>query len=274
MQTIEVNGAVIPALGFGTWELRGRDAYRMVRAALDIGYRHIDTARMYGNEDEVGRAIADSGVARDQVFLTTKIWTDCFRDGELQRAAEDSLRRLRVDAVDLLLLHWPNPAVPLTETLGALNDVHARGWTRHIGVSNFNTRLIDAAVATSDAPLVVNQVEYHPYLNQGKVLERLRAHGMGLTAYRPIAQGKVLDDPVIQRIAERHGRNPVQVTLRWLLQQDGVSAIPRSSSERRAESNFAVSGFSLSDEEMAEIHALARPDGRMVDPADMNVSWD
>lgn len=274
MQTIAANGATIPALGFGTWELRGQDAYRMVRSALEIGYRHIDTAQMYGNETEVGQALADAGVARDELFLTTKVWPDRFRAGELPRSVADSLRKLRVEAVDLLLLHWPNPQVPLAETLGALADVKRRGWTRHIGVSNFTTRLLEQALSLCEEPLVVDQVEYHPYLGQQPVLARLRANGMALTAYSPLARGRVFGDPTLQAIAATHDRNPGQVALRWLLQQDGVSAIPRSRSAEHAANNFAVFDFALSDQEMAAIHALARPSGRLVNPAGVAPAWD
>lgn len=274
MQTIDANGAQLPVLGFGTWELRGDDAYRMVRSALEIGYRHIDTAQMYGNEAEVGRALADSGIARDEVFVTTKIWPDRFRSGDLQQAAAESLRRLGLDAVDLLLLHWPNPRVPLAETLAALVDVKRSGHARHIGVSNFTTGLLDQALSLCDEPLSVNQVEYHPYLNQQAVLEQVRANGMGLTAYCPLSRGEVFRDPTLQGIAADHGRTPGQVTLRWLLQQDGVSAIPRTRSADHAASNFAVFDFTLSASEMAAIHALSRSRGRLVAPAGVAPQWD
>jgi 2,5-diketo-D-gluconate reductase B len=266
-------GTGIPALGFGTYGLEGRVARRMVGYALEIGYRHIDTAQMYGNEAEIGAAIADSAVPRGEIWLTTKIWPDNFRDGDLQRAAEQSVDRLRTQP-DLLLLHWPNPRVPLKETIGALNQAKRRGLTRHIGISNFTVPLIREAVALSEEPLILDQVEYHPHLSQRAVLEELRAKGMALTAYSPIAKGRVFADPTLQRIGQGHGKNPGQVALRWLIQQDGVTAIPRSSREAHARANFEIFDFALSDAEMAEIAALRQPEGRTVDPAGIAPRWD
>ena len=244
MLYVETHGARIPALGLGTFRLDGRTAGRMVAYALEIGYRHIDTAQMYGNEAEVGAALASSGVPREEIWLTTKIWPDDFAEGDLQRAAGQSVGRLRTEP-DLLLLHWPNPRVPLRETIRALNEVRRQGLTRHIGISNSPTALIRQSVALSEAPLLVNQVEYHPYLSQRAVLEEARAQGMALTAYSPVAQGKVFADRTLARIGERHGKSPGQVTLRWLLQQDGVSAIPRSSREAHAAANLDVFDFVL-----------------------------
>lgn len=270
---VAANGARIPALGFGTFRLEGRTAERMVTAALEIGYRHVDTAQMYGNEAEVGRAIASSGVPRREIWLTTKIWPDSFRDGDLQRAAEQSVRRLRTEP-DLLLLHWPNPGVPLAETLRALNQVKREGRTRHIGISNCTTALIRESVALSEEPLIVDQVEYHPYLGQGAVLGELVKHGMALIAYAPLAHGQVFRDQTLRRIGERHGKTPGQVTLRWLVQQEGVLAIPKSSKEDHARSNFAIFDFELSGQELAAISGLARPDGRLINPAGVAPSWD
>ena len=273
MLYVETHGIRIPALGFGTFRLDGRSAERMVAYALEIGYRHIDTAQMYGNEAEVGAAIASSGVPREEIWLTTKIWPDSFRDGDLQRAAGQSVRRLRTEP-DLLLLHWPNPEVPLRETMRALNDAKRQGLTRHIGISNCPSALIRESVALSEEPLLVDQVEYQPYLSQRAVLEELRRNGMALTAYSPVAQGKVFSDRTLTRIGERHGKNPGQVALRWLLQQEGVSAIPRSSREAHAKANLDIFDFALSAAEMAEIFALARPDGRLVNPAGFAPNWD
>jgi 2,5-diketo-D-gluconate reductase B len=273
MMYVEAHGARIPALGFGTFRLEGNVARRMVAYALEIGYRHIDTAQMYGNEAEVGAAIEASAVARDEIWLTTKIWPDNFRAADLERAAEASVERLRTEP-DLLLLHWPNPRVPLAETLGALNEVKRRGLTRHIGISNCPSALIRESVAISEEPLILNQIEYHPYLSQRTVLAELRRHGMALTAYSPIAQGKVFSDPTLERIGARHGKNPGQVALRWLIQQDAVTAIPRSSREANARANLDIFDFELSADEMAEIAGLARPDGRIVKAAGMAPQWD
>ncbi|MDX6750773.1 aldo/keto reductase [Geminicoccaceae bacterium 1502E] len=274
MHLVEANGAKIPAIGFGTWELRGGQAQAMVEAALEMGYRHIDTAQMYGNEAAVGAALRASGLPRETIFLTTKIWPEQFRTGCLQRAAEESLRRLGVEQVDLLLLHWPNPDVPLRETMGALNEVVERGQTRHAGVSNFTTRLLDEAISLSATKLVANQVEYHPYLDQGRVLAKLRASGMALTAYCPLARGRFFAEPVVEAIAKRHGRTPGQIGLRWLVQQEGVIAIPRSSKPDHARLNLEVFDFTLSEEEMRQIAGLARPDGRMVAAAGFAPQWD
>jgi len=274
VHNVEAHGARIPALGFGTWELRDGLAVRLVEAALAIGYRHIDTAQMYENEREVGTAIRTSGIDRAEIFLTTKVWPDRFRQGDLQRSVEESLQRLGLEAVDLLLLHWPNPAVPLAETIDALNDARARGMTRHIGVSNFPSRLMEEAIRLSAAPLVTNQVEYHPFLTQKRVLAACRGAGMALTAYCPLARGRVFGDPVIARIAARHRKSPAQIALRWLVQQEGVVAIPRSSKPEHARANFEIWDFALAVEEMRAISALGSPSGRIVDIAGLAPEWD
>jgi len=274
MLYVNTHGAAIPALGFGTFELDGDTCHHMVSEALEIGYRHIDTAQAYRNERAVGSALQESDVSRDDVFITTKIWPDNYRDGDLQRSVERCLERLAVDAVDLLLLHWPSPDVPLEETMGALNAVKAAGRTRHIGISNFTSTQIDEAVRLSDAPLVTNQVEYHPYLDQRPVLEALRRHDMSLTAYAPLAQGQVIGDDTLAEIGRSHGKSAGQVTLRWLLQQPGVMAIPRTSSPEHLKTNFDVMDFELDDEQMSRISALHRPDGRIINPAGLAPDWD
>jgi diketogulonate reductase-like aldo/keto reductase len=273
LHNVTANGASIPALGFGTWALPDDRVQALVEHALAVGYRHLDTAQMYGNEAAVGAGLRASGLPRDAVFLTTKIWPDHFARDDFRRAADERLQLLGVDELDLLLLHWPSKTVPLAETIEALNAVKAAGQTRHIGVSNFTTRLIDEAVRSSAAPLVTDQVEYHPYLSQAKVLGKLKAHGMALTAYCPIARGKVVDDPTLGAIGKAYGKSATQVALRWLVQQEGVIAIPRSSSETRIEANLAVFDFSLSDADMARIAALGSPTGRVVDIA-VAPEWD
>jgi len=274
MKIVEAHGARIPALGFGTWQLAGDTARRMVMTALEIGYRHIDTAQMYGNEAEVGQGIRESGLARDDIFLTTKIWPDQFKADAFRRAARERLELLKLEQVDLLLLHWPNPDVPLAETIEALNRAKEEGLTRHVGVSNFNRRLLDEAVGLSAAPIVTNQVEYHPFLDQTRLLEGCRGHGVSLTAYCPLARGRILDDPTLTEIARRHGRTVGQVTLRWFLQQDGVIAIPRTSNPKRAEENFGITDFELSDDEMRRIHGLGSPEGRVVTAMAFAPEWD
>jgi 2,5-diketo-D-gluconate reductase B len=253
--------------------LRGGTAQRLVEAALGIGYRHIDTAQMYGNEAEVGAGIAASGLPRDDLFVTTKVWPDRFRRGVFERSVEESVQRLGLRP-DLVLLHWPNPDVPLAETMEALNRVAEQGLTRHIGISNFTTAMIDEAVRLSPRPLVTNQVEYHPFLDQDPVLARCRAHRMALTAYCPLARGRVFKDPLLARIGRDRGKGPGQVALRWLVQQQGVVAIPRSSSVEHARANFEVFDFALSEAEMAEVTALARRGGRVVSGAGMVEDWD
>jgi len=273
MQHVNANGTEIPAIGFGTFELEPADAEAMVERALEVGYRHIDTAQMYDNEEAVGRGIKNAGVAREDVFLTTKVWTDQYRDGDLQKSVENSLARLDTDYVDLLLLHWPNPEISLKETLGALNEVQERGLARNIGISNFTSALIEQAVETSGKPLVTNQVEYHPYLNQHTVLDKLAEHGMALTAYCPLARGEVFKDPTLERIGKAHGKNAGQVALRWLIQQDNVIAVPRSSNPDHVASNFEIFDFDLTEEEMREIAGLHSKDGRMINPS-FAPAWD
>jgi 2,5-diketo-D-gluconate reductase B len=274
MQIVEANEARIPSLGFGTYLLEGQSVVDMVSHALNVGYRHVDTAQVYGNESEVGRGIEASSVDREEVFLTTKVWVDYFAAGDLPASVDESLSKLRTDYVDLLLLHWPHPEVPLSETLGALNEVRAAGKTKHIGVSNFTTKLISEAVELSEAPLVTNQVEYHPFLDQTPVLETLRANGMSLTAYSPLARGKVLEADTITEIARDHGKTNSQVALRWLVQQDGVIAIPKASRAERVEENFDIFDFELSDEEMHRISGLATPEGRLISPSNLAPEWD
>jgi diketogulonate reductase-like aldo/keto reductase len=270
---IEANGARIPALGLGTWELSGSVAVRIVEYALEVGYRHIDTARMYGNEREVGTAVRNSGLPRGELFVTTKIWPDDFRGGELQRAAADSVERLGF-VPDLLLLHWPNPDVPLAETIGALVDARERGLTRHIGISNFPTASMAEAIRLSPVPLVTNQVEYHPFLSQKRVLAACRAAGMALTAYCPLARGRIFGHPVLRRIGARYGKSEGQVALRWLVQQPMVAALPRSAKPEHVRSNFEIFDFALTPEEMEEVAALADPRGRVVDIAGLAPAWD
>jgi len=271
MLTVTAHGATIPLLGLGTWQLRGETCVAMVREAIAIGYRHLDTAQAYENEAEVGEGLRASGLPRDEVWVTTKIWFDRFRDGDLQRSAEESVRRLGFEP-DLLLLHWPNPQVPLEETLGALADARRRGLSRHVGVSNFTTALIREAVRLSSEPIVNNQVEYHPFVDQRPLLEECRSLGISVTAYSPIGKGKVADHPVIREIAQAHRKTPAQIALRWHLQQN-VIAIPRSSRPERLRENFEVFDFALSDDDMARLFEIGRRDGRMVAPA-WSPTWD
>ena len=265
MRYVEAQGERVPALGFGTWELEGRDAYEGVRHALELGYRHIDTARMYANEAQVGRAIADAEVDRDDVFLTTKIPRTSLAPRDVRRSTEASLRDLRTDHVDLLLIHWPSDKVPVAATLEAMAALRDEGRTRHIGVSNFTADLLRQALAATT--ILCDQVEYHPLLDQSEVLELCRRHDLVLTAYSPLAKGAALDHPVLAAIASRHGKSEAQVALRWLLQQDHVAAIPRSADPDHRAANLAIFDFELSADEVQQIDDLNRSsDRRRVDP--------
>lgn len=270
---VHANGAAIPAIGLGTWQLRGEECSEAVRWAIEAGYRHLDTAAMYGNEEAVGAGLKSSGLPRDDVFVTTKVWWEDLRPGDLERSAEASLKRLGLDAVDLLLIHWPNAAIPLGDSLRSLGGVKRRGLARHIGVSNFTVALLEQAVAASDEPLVANQCEHHPLIDQSAVRAACRRHGLAFTSYCPLGKSEVLKEPVIQAVAERHGRTPAQIVLRWQVQQPGVAAIPKSGNRQRTAENFAIFDFTLSDEEMGRISGLARPDGRMISPA-FAPAWD
>ncbi|MCW2243791.1 aldo/keto reductase [Azospirillum canadense] len=274
MHNVNANGATIPALGFGTFRMSGPDVLRMVPQVLTLGYRHIDTAQIYGNEAEVGEGIANSGVKRGDVFLTTKVWVSNYKRAAFLRSVDESLGKLRTDYVDLLLLHWPNEAVPLAEQIAALNEVHKAGKVRHIGVSNFNRALLAEAVRLSDAPIVTNQIEIHPYIDQSVMLEAAHKAGQSVTAYYAMADGKVFADPVLKGIADRHGHSVAQVVLRWLVQQDGVIALSKTVGEQRAAENLAIFDFELSKDDMAAIHGLARPDGRIVSPDGLAPAWD
>lgn len=258
MHFVEAGGASIPALGFGTYRLSEDEAQRMVGEALSVGYRHIDTAQMYRNEAGVGRGIRGSGVERDEIFLTTKVWPDNFRREDLLSSMQDSLSKLGLDHVDLVLLHWPSRSVPLEETISALNESRERGDTRHIGVSNFDPELLSLAAGLSEAPLVNNQVEYHPFRDQSPVLAAAREMGSSVTAYSPLDKGRVSGDVTLAEIGETHGKDEGQISLRWLVQQDGVIAIPKTASPERCRSNFEIFDFELSEEEMGSISALAR----------------
>jgi len=258
------NGARIPALGLGTWELRGRVCAQVVEAALRLGYRHIDTAEMYGNEGAVGDGLRASGVPRDEIFVTTKIWPDNLAPGDLERAAKASVSRLRLDSVDLLLIHWPNPRIPLAGTMTALCRMKETGLARNVGISNFTVPLIEQAVQLATVPLVTNQIEWHPYLDQSKVVAACRRHGLAVTAYSPIARGRAAGDATLSRIGARHGRTAGQVCLRFLL-QEGAIVIPRTARHERLRENMAVFDFALRAEEVEEIRGLGRPGGRVVD---------
>jgi len=265
MDVVASHGARIPSLGFGTMTLKEDLGVDMVDAALRLGYRHLDTAQMYGNEREVGEGLRRSGVAREDVFVTTKVWFNRLAAGDLERSVDESLERLKLPFVDLLMIHWPNAQIPLAESIGALCKVKGAGLTKHIGVANFNVAMIDEAVKLANEPLAALQIEVHPYLDQAKVLAAARRHGMAVVAYCPLARGKVPADEILQRIGRAHGKSPAQVALRWLEQQ-GIIPIPRTSKRERLAENLGSLDFTLSAAEMAEIDKLKRPGSRIVSP--------
>lgn len=272
MKTKIIKGVPVPSIGLGTFELKGEQGIRAIRSAIDAGYRHIDTAIRYGNEKEVGQAIRDSGVARDELFITTKIWFDNLAPENVAARTAESLERLQLDHVDLLLIHWPNRDVPLGETLAAFAEQRARGKTRQIGVSNFTTTLLDEAIRVHGADLFANQVEYHPFLAQPRVIKAVRDAGMLMTAYLPLARGDVFKSNILREIGSRHDKSAGQVALRWLIQQDGVAAIPRSSKIENIRANLDVFDFELDEAEMKRIAALDEQ-RRMVD-FDWSPDWD
>lgn len=262
MNVVEAHGARIPALGLGTWTLNGRMCARLVEQALRLGYRHVDTAEIYDNEREVGEGLRASGVRREEVFITTKVWKTHLAPPDLQRATKESLVRMRLSDVNLLLVHWPNPRIPLAETIGALCRMKSEGYARHIGISNFTPPLIEEAVRLATEPLVANQVEWHPYFDQKEVVAATRKHGLAVIAYSPIAQGKAAGDKVMATIGMNYGKTAGQISLRYLVQQ-GAAVLPRTSKVERLAENMAIFDFSLTDEDMAEIAKLARPDGSL-----------
>ncbi|HWC91925.1 MAG TPA: aldo/keto reductase [Pseudolabrys sp.] len=270
---LEAHSAKMPAIGYGTMEFPGR-ATELVTHAINIGYRHIDTARKYGTEEQVGEGIRASGIARAELWVTTKVTELDAREADFLRSAETSLKALRLDYLDLLLVHWPQPKVPFAETLGALAKAKRSGMTRHIGVSNFTLAMLEEAVRVCSEPLITNQIEYHAYLPQDRMLAALKRHGMILTAYCPVARGQLLDDPVIGEIAKAHGRTPAQICLRWLVQQPMVAAVPRALEEAHIAENLAVFDFALDDQEMQRISALRRRNVRIADPPERAPKWD
>jgi 2,5-diketo-D-gluconate reductase B len=265
MQVIESHGARIPVIGFGTMTLKDDLCIGLVEAALHLGYRHLDTAQNYGNEREVGEGLRASGVPRDDVFVTTKVWFNRLAPGDLERSVDESLSRLKLPWVDLLLIHWPNAEIPLAQSIAALCKVKRAGLAKHIGIANFTVAMIDEAVNAASEPLASLQIEDHPYLDQSKVIAAARRHGMAVVAYCPLARGKVPADETLQRIGRAHGKSPAQVALRFL-EQDSIIPIPRTSKRERLAENLGSLEFKLSGAEMTEIGDLKRPNARIVSP--------
>jgi len=269
---VEMGARQVPALGFGTWALSGAACRHMVEAALEIGYRHVDTAQAYDNEAEVGRAIAHARIPRSDIFLTTKVWRESLRAAQVTSSFAQSLERLGTDYVDLLLIHWPHAEIPVRETLDAMARLKAEGKVKAIGVSNFTVRQMQEAVAHLGREIVCNQIEYHLLLSQRRVLDFARAHGIAAVAYCPLARGRLMQNPAVLKVAAKHGKTANQVALRWLLEQPGVSAIPRTSSPAHASENFAIFDFKLDAVDRRTLDVLPGST-RLVSPAWAPV-WD
>ena len=269
--TVTAHGAEMPAIGFGTSQLA--DPAADVAVALAAGYRHLDAARKYGTEEGVGEGIRIAKVPREELFITTKVSHENLRAADFARSVEQSLRALGVSYVDLLLVHWPNAAIPLGETMQALAKAKRDGLARHIGVANFNIAMVDEAIRLCPEPLVTLQAEVHPYLDQSKLIAALRQRGMVLTGYCPLGRGRLMNDETMGAIARQKGKSVAQIALRWSIEQ-GVVPIPRSSNRQRTAENLAIFDFTLSEDEMRRIGALARRDGRIANPAGRAPAWD
>ena len=270
---LSAHGARIPVIGFGTSQLGV--CGEIVANALKVGYRHIDTAWKYGTEQGVGDGMKASGVPRKDIFLTTKVSHEYLRAADFARSVEESLQRLRTDYVDFLLVHWPAiDGTPLAETMGALAQAKREGKARHIGVANFNIALAEEAMRLCPEPLAVLQAEYHPYLDQSRVLAFCRKAGLIFMAYCPLGRGRVFNDPVLGEIARNRGKSLAQIALRWLVQQGNIAPIPRSANPQHMAESLDVFNFTLTDEEMKRIHALKRPDGRIANPKGRAPKWD
>ncbi|MBA2529722.1 MAG: aldo/keto reductase [Euzebyales bacterium] len=270
MQHVSLRGEQVPAVGLGTWELEGASCRQAVAEALDMGYRHIDTAQAYDNEGQIGEVLRTSAVDRGEIFLTTKVANRNHAPSDVHRSVGDSLRALGSDYVDLLLVHWPVEFDTIGQTLEAMLELHAEGKVRHIGVSNFSPTQFE--LAAEIAPVACNQVEYHPFLSQAAVLEMARKHDAIVTAYSPLARGDVVSDGTITEIAERHGKSPAQVALRWLIEQDGVTAVPKASSREHLAANLDLFDFALTDADRERIDGLSRGE-RIIDPP-FGPDWD
>ncbi|TDL84297.1 aldo/keto reductase [Palleronia sediminis] len=274
MPVTPIGPAAIPSLGLGTFEMERGATAALVRAAISEGYRHIDTAQVYGNEAEVGQGVRAAETPRDEIFVTTKILPDRFAPDEFRRAAEESLRRLDIGHIDLLLLHWPSREVPLSETLPVLDALIDEGKVRFGGVSNFTVAQLKEARGILRAPLAANQVELHPFIDQSTLLAHMQAERIPVEAYSPLARGKVVDDPTLTRIAEAHGATAAQVSLAWILSKPDAVVLPKTGNPDRLASNLAAAELSLSAEEIAEIDALAGPGGRIISPESVAPDWD
>lgn len=265
MEYVKIQDEKIPALGLGTWQMKGETCEKAVKNALDIGYRHVDTAQAYSNEERVGNAISNSDVQRDEIWLTTKIWRSNFRHEDVIESVNESLDKLQTHYVDLLLIHWPSEDIPFEETLDAMQELVDEGKVRRIGISNFTPEQMEKAHLHSELPLLTNQVEYHPFLDQSKIIKKCRDLGMMLTAYSPLARGEVMRDNTLKEVGSKYNKTPAQIALRWLIQKHNVSAIPKAASREHQEDNFEVFNFELDERDVQTIDKL-EGGKRKVDP--------
>lgn len=272
MKHLTIHNTPIPALGLGTYLARGNTAVNIVRQALGLGYRHIDTAQFYANEEAVGSGIRESGVSRAEVFLVTKVWPSNLDKKRFLPSVEESLSKLQTGYVDLLLIHWPHATLPLDSYLGELAKAQEKGMARFIGVSNFNISQLERSFGLG-LPIITNQIEFHPLLDQSRLQGWMQGQGLSLTAYSPLAQGKAATNSTLESIGREHGKSAAQVALRWILQQELAMAIPKTTNPKRLEENMAVFDFELSEEDMARIDELGHRGGRRVS-AFHGADWD
>jgi len=256
METISIGKEQVPALGLGTYNLQGRAGEQAISSAISMGYRHIDTAQFYRNEDAVGNAVKDSGVDRKEFFITTKVWPTDFNKKNFVPNVEQSLRDLKTEYVDLLLLHWPSDEDANKRALDLLLECSHKKYTRLTGVSNFS--IVQMENARKKIPVFCNQVEYNPYKNQDAMLRYIQENNLLLTAYSPLAVGKINNDKVLISLAEKYSVTPGQLTLRWLLQQKNVSPIPKAKSEKHLKENMEVFNFTISTQDMKAISDLTQ----------------
>ncbi|MFQ5922530.1 MAG: aldo/keto reductase [Anaerolineales bacterium] len=258
MEYVEIQDESVPKIGLGTWNMRGEACYRATLSALELGYRHIDTAEMYHNESEVGRAIADSGADRSDIFLVTKVSASHLSHEGVLQAAESSLQRLSLDTIDLYLVHWPNDRIPIEETMAGMNELVDNGKVRRIGVSNFSARQLGEAEGSSSARIFTNQIEYFIGHPQEAMLRYCQENEILLTAYSPLDRGHLRRNRALEAIAEAHGVTVAQIALRWLIQQENVVAIPKSVHPGRQRENLDVFSFELSSEQMVGLGSAYR----------------
>ena len=272
MENIKTQGIAMPKLGLGTFRMQGDTCRAAVESGLALGYRHIDTAEMYGNEEAIGAAIAAADVPRNDLHVTTKVWHENLAPAAIRKAFDASLKKLRLDHVDLYLIHWPSPGMKLAPALETLMKLKEEGRTRAIGVANFTTALLKQAVEEIKAPIACNQIEYHVMLDQAKVMKYLAAHNIPLVAYCPLVQGRVAADETLAKIGRKHNASAAQVALKWLLDQNGVAAIPKASRAESQKANLDALKLNLDDADRSAIAALAK-DRRCVNPG-FAPAWD